>query len=60
MEDRIIVFILVVALIVFFWIDKKNFKNFSEKDPYEKFNAVRVYFILILAIVLLTLKTINK
>jgi uncharacterized membrane protein AbrB (regulator of aidB expression) len=60
MEDRIVVFILVVVLIVYFWIDKKNFKNFSEKDSYEKFNAVRVYFILILGIVLFTLKTINE
>lgn len=60
MQDYIILSVLVVALIIYFWIDKKSFKDFSEKDPYEKFNAIRVYFLLILVIILLTLNVFNK
>jgi hypothetical protein len=52
--DDIILFGLIIFLCVYFWIDKKNFKDFYEKDPYEKFNVIRVYFILIVGIILLT------
>lgn len=56
MEDYIVLSALIVFLIVYFWIDRKNLKDFFWKDPYEKFNAVRLYFILIVGIIVLTLK----
>jgi hypothetical protein len=60
MQDYIVLLVLTIALVIYFWIDKKNFKDFNEKDSYEKFNAVRVYFLLILIIILLALRIINS
>lgn len=56
MEDYIVLSALIVFLIVYFWVDRKNLKDFFWKDSYEKFNAVRLYFILIVGIIVLTLK----
>jgi hypothetical protein len=60
MQDYIVLSVLLVALVIYFWIDRNNFKNFIEKDSYEKFNAVRVYFLLILIIIILALRIFNK
>ena len=60
MKDYIILFGSIIFLGVYFWFDKKNFKDFFYKDPYEKFNTVRLYFILIVGIILMTLMILKK
>jgi hypothetical protein len=58
-EDYYILFGLVMFLVVYFLIDRKNLKGFFWKDPYEQFNAVRLYLILIIGIIVLTLKVLK-
>jgi hypothetical protein len=48
-------------LLIYFWIDRKNLENFFYKDEwYDRFNVLRVYFILILGIILFALKILKK
>ncbi|EKT3958569.1 hypothetical protein [Flavobacterium psychrophilum] len=49
--DYIILIGLIVFLCVYYWIDRKNLEDFFYKEPYEKFNALRLYFILIVGII---------
>ena len=56
MIDYFILSGLIIFLVIYFWIDKENLKGFYWKDPYEQFNAVRLYFIMIVGIIVLTVK----
>ena len=57
--DYIILIGLIIFLIIYFWIDRKNLQDFFYKDAYGKLTAVRLYFMLIVGIILLTLKIIK-
>lgn len=54
--DYIVLVGLILFLLIYFRIDRKNFSDFFYKDAYSKFIAVRLYFILIVVILLLSLK----
>jgi small-conductance mechanosensitive channel len=54
--DYVVLIGLIALLLVCFWIDRKKIKDFFHKGPYQQFNAVRLYFILIVAIILIVLK----
>lgn len=44
---------LIVFLCIYYWTDRKNLEDFFHKEPYEKFNALRLYFILIVGIIVM-------
>ena len=56
MIDYFVLTGLIIFLVIYFWLDKKNLKGFFWKDTYEQFNALRLYFILIMAIIALIIK----
>lgn len=58
--DYLVLIGLIALLFICFWFDRKNLKDFFHKGPYEQFNAVRLYFILIVAIILIVLKNIKS
>jgi hypothetical protein len=59
--DYIVLIGSIVFLLIYFWIDRKNLENFFYKDEwYDRFNVLRVYFILILGIILFALKILKK
>lgn len=60
MNDYVFLILLIVGLIIFYRFDKGNFKDFYEKNPYQKFNAVRVYIITIAIIIILIFKIIKS
>ena len=53
MSDYIVLIGLIIFLVVYYWIDRKNLEDFFYKEAYEKFNALRLYFILIVGIIVM-------
>lgn len=59
MNDYIVLVGLIAFLFVYFWISRKNLNDFFYKNSYEQFNALRLYFILIVGIIVMIIKIIK-
>lgn len=58
--DYAILIGLIFFLCIYFWIDRKNLEDFFYKDTYEQFSAVRLYFVLIIGIIVMMMKLFKK
>ncbi|MCL9805456.1 hypothetical protein NAT51_07980 [Flavobacterium amniphilum] len=58
MSDYIVLFGLVIFLGIYYRLDKKNLEDYFYKAPYDRFNAIRLYLVLIGGVILMIFKII--
>ena len=59
MNDKIILTCLILALFGWIFLCRNDFRNWQELNSRDKFNIIRVPFIIVVGIILLTLKIIK-